>query len=215
MQLSWLVALSHIDGRPPHLVARTRWLSTSVPTSNAPNLFRHKNPSPKTLVLHFVNGRSISLHPPPNSFEHPSSLRNVLPTSNVRTPYNLYSYELIMAVKSGQEAVNLLIPKQPSPGVQPPTGLRPLCRKKMAFWSAGPKCGNYFHAAKSGRRCDQLTLSIPDLCPCSILQSRSFELPYEYFFTTQVDRGSSPVDVRPKIPENLLCPKKNLLHPKT
>jgi hypothetical protein len=22
------------------------------------------------------------------------------------------------------------------------TGLRPLCRKKMAFWSAGPKCGN-------------------------------------------------------------------------
>ena len=21
------------------------------------------------------------------------------------------------------------------------TGLRPLCRKKMAFWSAGPKCG--------------------------------------------------------------------------
>jgi hypothetical protein len=57
-------------------------LSTSVPTSNAPNLFRHKNPSPKTLVLHFVNGRSISLHPPPNSFEHPSSLRNVAPESD-------------------------------------------------------------------------------------------------------------------------------------
>jgi len=54
----------------------------------------------------------------------------------------------------------------------------------MAFWSAGPKCGNYFHAAESGRRCDQMTLSIPDLCPCAI-QSRPFGLPYGYFFTTQ------------------------------
>ena len=36
------------------------------------------------------------------------------------------------------------------------TGLRPLCRtrKKMAFWSAGPKCGNYFQSAESGRPCD-------------------------------------------------------------
>jgi hypothetical protein len=59
-----------------------------------------------------------------------------------------------------------------------------LCRKKMAFWSAGPKCGNYFHAAESGRRCDQMTLSIPDICPCAI-QSRPFGLPYGYFFTTQ------------------------------
>ena len=30
----------------------------------------------------------------------------------------------------------------------------PLCRKTMAFWSAGSKCGNYFHAAAAGRRCD-------------------------------------------------------------
>ena len=36
------------------------------------------------------------------------------------------------------------------------TGLRPLCRKKTAFWSAGPKCGNYFHAAESGRRWDEM-----------------------------------------------------------
>jgi hypothetical protein len=64
------------------------------------------------------------------------------------------------------------------------TGLRPLCRKKMAFWSAGPKCGNYFHAAESGRRWDEMSLSIPDLCPCAI-QSRSFELPYGMFFTIQ------------------------------
>ncbi len=26
----------------------------------------------------------------------------------------------------------------------------------MAFWSAGPKCGNYFHAAESGRRWDEM-----------------------------------------------------------
>jgi hypothetical protein len=38
----------------------------------------------------------------------------------------------------------------------PSTGLSPLCRKNMAFWSAGPKCGNYFHAAESGRRCDEM-----------------------------------------------------------
>jgi len=36
------------------------------------------------------------------------------------------------------------------------TGLRPLCRKKMALWSAGPKCGNFFHAAESGRRWDEM-----------------------------------------------------------
>jgi hypothetical protein len=47
----------------------------------------------------------------------------------------------------------------------------------MAFWSAGPKFGNFFHAAESGRRWDEMSLSIPDLCPCAI-QSRSFELPY-------------------------------------
>ena len=70
--------------------------------------------------------------------------------------------------------------------VQQLLGLRDsgLCRKKMAFWSSGPKCGNYFHAAESGRRCDQMTLSIPDLCPCAI-RSRPFGLPYGYFFTTQ------------------------------
>jgi hypothetical protein len=64
------------------------------------------------------------------------------------------------------------------------TGLRPLCRKKMAFWSAGPKCGPYFHAAESGRQCDQMTLSIPDLCACAI-RSRPFGLPYGLCFTTQ------------------------------
>ena len=64
------------------------------------------------------------------------------------------------------------------------TGLRPLCRKKMASWSAGPKCGNYFHAAESGRRCDQMMLSIPDLCPCA-KQSRPFGLPYGLFLTKQ------------------------------
>jgi hypothetical protein len=47
------------------------------------------------------------------------------------------------------------------------------------------KCGNHFHAAESGRRWDEMSLSIPDLCPCAI-QSRSFELPYGSFFTTQV-----------------------------
>jgi len=56
-----------------------------------------------------------------------------------------------------------------------------MCRKKMAFWSAGPKCGNYFHAAETGRRWDEMSLSIPDICPCAI-QRRSFELPYGLFF---------------------------------
>ena len=42
----------------------------------------------------------------------------------------------------------------------------------------------YFHAAESGRRCDQMPLSIHDLCPCAI-QSRPFGLPYVLFFTTQ------------------------------
>jgi len=45
-------------------------------------------------------------------------------------------------------------------------------------------CGNYFHAAESGRRCDQMTLSISDVYPCAI-QSRPFGLPYGLFFTTQ------------------------------
>jgi hypothetical protein len=36
------------------------------------------------------------------------------------------------------------------------TGLRTLRRKEIVFWSAGPKCGNYFHAAESGRRCDEM-----------------------------------------------------------
>ena len=31
----------------------------------------------------------------------------------------------------------------------------PLCRKKMGARSAGPKCGNYNHAAESGRRWDR------------------------------------------------------------
>ena len=46
------------------------------------------------------------------------------------------------------------------------------------------KCGKYFHAAKSGRRCDQMPLSILHLCPCAI-QSRPFALPYGLFFKTQ------------------------------
>ena len=29
-----------------------------------------------------------------------------------------------------------------------------------AIWSAGPKCGNYFHAAESGRRCDMTKCSV-------------------------------------------------------
>ena len=32
----------------------------------------------------------------------------------------------------------------------------PLCRRKLAFWSAGLKCGHYFHAAESGRRWDEM-----------------------------------------------------------
>jgi len=36
------------------------------------------------------------------------------------------------------------------------TGLRPLCRKKMASWSAGPKCGNCNNAADPGRRWDEM-----------------------------------------------------------
>jgi hypothetical protein len=31
-----------------------------------------------------------------------------------------------------------------------------MCRKKMASWSAGPKCGNCNHAAESGRRWDEM-----------------------------------------------------------
>ena len=39
------------------------------------------------------------------------------------------------------------------------TGLRPRprCRKKIAFWSAGPKCGNYFRAAESGQPVGDVT----------------------------------------------------------
>jgi hypothetical protein len=72
------------------------------------------------------------------------------------------------------------------------TGLSPLCRKEMAFWSAGPNCGNYFHAAESGWRWDEMSLSFPDLCPCGI-QSRSFDLPYGLFFTTQGPESRSTV----------------------
>jgi len=32
----------------------------------------------------------------------------------------------------------------------------PCVVKKMALWSAGPKCGNFFHAAESGRRWDEM-----------------------------------------------------------
>jgi len=60
----------------------------------------------------------------------------------------------------------------------------------MTFWSAGPKCGNYFHAAESGRRWDEMSLSIPDLCPCAI-QIRSFELPWEAGFAKNCPRASS------------------------
>ena len=43
------------------------------------------------------------------------------------------------------------------------TGLRPLYRKKMAFWSAGPKCGN----------CDKQTKAInfPALGPTNQLKN--------------------------------------------
>ena len=68
----------------------------------------------------------------------------------------------------------------------------PCVAKRMAFWSAGPKCGDYFHAAESGRRCDQMPLSIPALCPCAI-QSRPFGLPYGLFFLRH--RGLSPIEV--------------------
>lgn len=53
-----------------------------------------ENLGPKTFwsKTDFVNGRPISLHPPPNSFQHPSNHRNVLPTSDARTPYNLYPH---------------------------------------------------------------------------------------------------------------------------
>jgi len=49
--------------------------------------------------------------------------------------------------------------------MQSTAGLKPLCRKKMAFWSDGPKCGNYFHAAESGRRCDEM----PRRYQCAVL----------------------------------------------
>jgi len=64
------------------------------------------------------------------------------------------------------------------------TGLRPPFCKENAFWSVGPMCGNYFHAAESGQRWDEMSLSIPDLCPCAI-PSRPFGLPYGVIFTTQ------------------------------
>jgi hypothetical protein len=41
--------------------------------------------------------------------------------------------------------------------LMPQSALRdsgPCVVEKIAFWSAGPKCGNYFRVAESGRRCD-------------------------------------------------------------
>ena len=47
----------------------------------------------------------------------------------------------------------------------PVYGTQALCRKEMAFWSAGPKCGNHFHAAESGRRCEEM----PRRYQCAVL----------------------------------------------
>ena len=43
--------------------------------------------------------------------------------------------------------------------------LRDSVSKKMVFWSTGPKCGNYFHAAESGRRQDEM----PRRYQCAVL----------------------------------------------
>ena len=58
----------------------------------------------------------------------------------------------------------------------------PAALKKLRFGL--PRIPVYCHAAESGRRWDELSLLIPDLCPCAI-QSRPFGLPYGLFFTTQ------------------------------
>jgi len=78
---------------------------------------------------------------------------------------------------------NLLTPKS--------TGLRPLCRKKMASWSAGPKCGNCNHAAESGRRWDEME----GRYQCAVLapyKSGALDSRMVCFLR---HRGLSPVDV--------------------
>jgi len=57
-------------------------------------------------------------------------------------------------------------------------------RFRFVFVADFPSLCHTFTRQNPVARCDQMTLSIPDLCPCAI-QSRPFGLPYGLLFTTQ------------------------------
>jgi hypothetical protein len=100
-------------------------------------------------------------------------------------------------LKDQQGIRRLFRGEKPSAGLPSSRGLRPLCRKKMALWSAGPKCGNCNHAADSGRRWDEME----GRYQCAVLapyESGRFDCRMGFFLR---HRGLSPVVVSPCKPQ--------------